>query len=150
MHRLAALLILAGCASSGPIHTERFDAAVRGSLEDGETVIAYERAAWLPNTLGYNGIVFDPSQVTTIPGVVLCTNRRLVFVTWDTTGRSYAPAFSVSRSDILAHDVRSYMASCRVAIRTRTVGVHSFEVATAGGFASREGNHRIDDCLSSH
>lgn len=90
------LLVLAGCSTLGPIESPNFDAAFSRTLEAEEQLIYFAKCDANADTYMENEIV----STLVYTGVLLLSNKRLIFTQWSKKEQRYIPLAWIQYADI--------------------------------------------------
>lgn len=92
---LISVLWLAACAGPGPIGTPNFDPSYRRTLEQGESLVFSASSVLVAGTYMEGEVASYPSY----QGVLLLTDRRLLFAQWNGQQRRYEPLIWTDYAD---------------------------------------------------
>ena len=94
---LCAAMLLPGCKSYGPIGTANFDPTYSRTLENNEQLLFSSWAELIDGTFMNGELEAYPSY----EGVLLLTDKRVLFAVWNRKQERYEPALWTGYSNIM-------------------------------------------------
>jgi hypothetical protein len=92
-----AALLLPGCKSYGPMGTSNFDPTYSRTLEKNEQLLFSSWTELIDGTFMQGELAAYPSY----EGVLLLTDKRVLFAVWNKRQQRYEPALWTSYTDIM-------------------------------------------------
>ena len=133
---LVILLVLSGCAATGPISAPNFANLVANAIpaNDGQMEM-YGTATWYANTKGFTAVrsAFLSKPADPIPGVLVLTNNAILFQQWEETTKSYDVIKRFEYKDLLSSTLDSYGLGRRIVIRKKDLSFDTFEFTRGNG-----------------
>jgi hypothetical protein len=127
-------LLLMGCAAVGPTSSPEFPSLVAKAVpsEDGEIHI-FGKGQWFPNLRGFTDIrsLALTQPVTPTPGILVLTDRALVFQQWDEAAKNFVIIKRLPYSEFASVSLDTYGLNRRIVLQKRDFSFDSFDFTTA-------------------
>jgi hypothetical protein len=130
------LLVLAGCAATGPTSSPLYPALVAAALppEAGPSIRS-DQGSWYPNVIGFADIrtTMGYGAVPPVSGVLVITPTALVFEQWDDRFHRFEVMKLLKISDIKEATIDTFGLGARLVLKSADYSFNSFAFSKAAG-----------------
>ena len=131
---LCAAALMAGCESYGPIGAANFDPTYSRTLETNEQLLFSSQTELIDGTFMEGELVAYPSY----QGVLLLTDKRVLFAVWNKKQQRYEPALWTAYSSIMQYKMHNNNLLQYIAIAANDGSKFSFML----------GRHNVDSAYA--